>query len=59
VSQNSPTGSVSKAQNASVSADLRNPWMLLFEIGVRSAPDLGRLCLELLALEAIPLSSFC
>ena len=40
-------------------AYLRDPGMLLLEVGIRGTPSLGRLCLELLPLEAIPFSSLC
>ena len=38
---------------------LRYPGMLLLEVGIRGTPSLGRLCLELLPLEAIPFGSLC
>ena len=42
-----------------VCAYLRHPGMLLLEVGIGGTPSLGRLCLELLPLEAIPFSSLC
>jgi len=42
-----------------VCAYLRDPGMLLLEVGIRGTPSLGRLRLELLPLEAIPFSSLC